>query len=96
MLELLGTMFGALWIGVAAAAVYCAASIVLEQPLEKLRRRLGDAIAHRLGTNVGHLVTWTGRDGRLMVGFFCDGCARVTGVHAMPDYLQDPAAKGAR
>jgi hypothetical protein len=90
MLALLATMFGALWIGVAAAMVYLVGSYVLERPLAELRHRL----AHRFGRNVGHLVTWHGRDGRLMVASFCDGCARVCGMHAMPDYLQDPAARG--
>lgn len=93
---MLATMFASLWIGIAAGLVYVAASIVLEQPLEELRQRIAHRVAHRRGTNTGDLVTWTARDGRLMAGFFCDGCASVTGIHAMPDYLQDPAHRSAR
>jgi hypothetical protein len=91
-LELLRVMLGSLCLGLAVGCVYLALSFTLERPLAELRHRL----AHRLGRQTGTTVSWTARDGRLMVGFFCDGCARVTGVHAMPDYLQDPAARSSR
>jgi hypothetical protein len=40
-------------------------------------------LAHRLEWNEGHVVTWWAGP-RLMVGFRCDGCGQLSGVHASP------------
>ena len=42
--------------------------------------RLTHWIAHKLGTNTGEVATWWDGD-RLMIGFRCDGCGKVSGAH---------------
>jgi hypothetical protein len=41
-------------------------------------------LAHRLGWNEGTIETWWERPDRLMVGFRCDGCRQLSGVHVSP------------
>jgi hypothetical protein len=43
--------------------------------------RLLHRLAHYLGLTTGRVETWRRRDGTLMVGFRCDGCGKLTGVH---------------
>lgn len=39
-------------------------------------------IAHQMGWNYGSVYTWYDSDtGKLMVGFRCDGCETISGVH---------------
>jgi hypothetical protein len=37
-------------------------------------------VAHRLGWNYGHVESWLDGE-RLMIGFRCDTCGSLTGVH---------------
>jgi hypothetical protein len=37
-------------------------------------------LVHRLDLNQGYVETWWD-EGRLMVGFKCDGCGRIQGAH---------------
>jgi hypothetical protein len=87
--DALRVALGSLCLGIGGAFLYLAASLLLERPLAELRHWW----AHRCGSNEGDVVTWTARDGRLMVGFFCLGCARVCGAHEMPDYVTRPEPK---
>lgn len=43
-------------------------------------RRLIHWLAHKLGRNTGYVTTWWQGD-KLMVGFRCDGCCKVSGAH---------------
>jgi hypothetical protein len=87
--DALRVALGSLCLGIGGAFLYLAASLLLERPLAELRH----AIAHRFGRNEGDIVTWIARDGRHLVGFFCLGCARVCGVHEMPDHVTHPDVK---
>jgi len=45
-----------------------------------LLRKITHRVAHLLGWNYGDIETWwTGE--KLMVGFRCDGCGKLSGVH---------------
>lgn len=55
--------------------------------LWRLKRRLKrflHAMEHRLGNNSGTITSWWEGDSkneRLMIGFKCDTCGRLSGVH---------------
>lgn len=38
-------------------------------------------LAHRLGWNRGRVVSWIDTAGDVVVGFRCDGCGWVSGIH---------------
>lgn len=42
-------------------------------------------LKHRLGWNRGIVETWTARCGRVMVGFRCDDCGQLHGIHPVPE-----------
>ena len=53
-------------------------------------RRVLHRLAHFLGTNTGNVETWWEPNpctGRLMVGFRCDGCGELRGVHEAPRHV---------
>ena len=50
-------------------------------------RALQHWLAHRLGWNGGVVVTWWSGDRQLMVGFLCDGCQKLSGVHMAPQWI---------
>lgn len=43
-------------------------------------RRLIHWVAHKFGSNTGEVTTWWQGD-KLMIGFRCDGCGKVSGAH---------------
>jgi hypothetical protein len=43
-------------------------------------------LAHLLGWNTGEVYVWWDR-GNIMVGFRCDGCDTISGVHKVPDEI---------
>jgi hypothetical protein len=47
-------------------------------------------IAHRFGWNGGTIETWTRTDGRVMVGFRCAGCRKLSGIHPAPEHIFKP------
>ena len=93
MLGRLAAIVVGLWVGIPLAL---GIAVVVAPRMRELLELLRHWRAHRTGSNVGHLVTWRARDGRLMVGYFCSGCAAVTGIHAMPDHVTRPAKREAR
>lgn len=48
-------------------------------------------LVHWFGWNGGTVVTWRSRSGRLMVGFRCDRCGELAGIH--PAYEHDYESK---
>lgn len=48
-------------------------------------RRLIHWFAHRLGWNGGRVETWFTNDRRLMVGFRCSGCGKVSGIEEVDE-----------
>lgn len=52
--------------------------------LKRTLRRWGHAMQHRLGNNSGTITTWWEGDSnneRLMMGFKCDTCGKIGGIH---------------
>lgn len=45
-------------------------------------RRWRHRMAHRVGWHQGQVVTWWSPDGRIMIGYRCDTCGALSGVHA--------------
>ena len=43
-------------------------------------KRLGHWIAHQFGLNKGMPEAFW-KDGKLMMGFLCFGCGKITGIH---------------
>lgn len=47
-------------------------------------KRLLHAIAHLFRFYTGTVETWWREDGMLMIGFKCDVCGKISGVHESP------------
>lgn len=61
----------------------------MAKPVE-IMRKIMHRVAHRLGWFSGKVETWWEPDcctGRLVVGFRCDECGELTGVHEAPPYI---------
>lgn len=54
----------------------------------KKLRKLWHRIEHRMGWNTGRVEVWWA-DGELMVGFACDGCRKIEGVQASPNFVPE-------
>lgn len=50
-------------------------------------------IEHIFGWNGGIVECWHARNGRLMVGFRCVGCGKLTGIHPSVTENQSPEHK---
>ena len=43
-------------------------------------KRIAHWFAHLLGLNCGRVISWTRKDGTVMIGFRCE-CGNVSGIH---------------
>ena len=53
--------------------------------------RMLHRIAHRLRWYSGRVETWYDARSRMMVGFRCDTCGALDGVHPVPRHIAEPA-----